>query len=168
MILATSVGALLDTYYGAINASGGSLVGHQRLASVLNATTSNGSLIEYPIDYTYGDAYPANASTYSATAMRYVAGKGAMRYAVGAGGAVRIGSGIGPNLGLNVALAAPTLSGSGVYLNPLGIVNAASWAPFTRPSCRASSSRCSARAWRPVGFRRPRRFLTSTSWAAFR
>ena len=120
-VTSNSVGAL-DTYYGSINASGGSLVEHQRLASVLNATTSNGSLIEYPIDYTYGDAYPANASTYSATAMRYVVGKGAMRYAVGAGGAVRIGSGIGPNLGLNVALAAPTLSGSGVYLNPLGIV----------------------------------------------
>jgi uncharacterized protein (TIGR03437 family) len=55
-----------------------------------------------------------------------------MRYAVGAGGAIRIGSGIGPNLGLNVALAAPSLSGTGVYLNPLGIVNAASWAPFTQ------------------------------------
>jgi uncharacterized protein (TIGR03437 family) len=54
-----------------------------------------------------------------------------MRYAVGAGGAVRIGSGIGPYLGLNVALAAPTHSGPGVYLNPLYIVNAASWAPFT-------------------------------------
>jgi uncharacterized protein (TIGR03437 family) len=32
---------------------------------------------------------------------------------------------------LNVALAAPTLSGTGVFLNPQGIVNAASWAPFT-------------------------------------
>jgi uncharacterized protein (TIGR03437 family) len=49
---------------------------------------------------------------------------------VGAGG-VRIGSGIGPYLGINVALPAPGFSGSGVYLNPAGIVNAASSAPFT-------------------------------------
>jgi uncharacterized protein (TIGR03437 family) len=44
---------------------------------------------------------------------------------------VRIGSGIGPYLGINVALPAPGFSGSGVYLNPAGIVNAASSAPFT-------------------------------------
>ena len=53
-----------------------------------------------------------------------------MRYVVGAGG-VRIGSGIGPYLGINVALPAPSFSGSGVFLNPAGIVNAASSAPFT-------------------------------------
>jgi uncharacterized protein (TIGR03437 family) len=53
------------------------------------------------------------------------------RYAVGAGGAIRIGSGIGPYLGLSVALQAPTVTGTGVFLNPQGIVNAASWAPFT-------------------------------------
>src|SRR5207302_2559358 len=52
-------------------------------------------------------------------------------YAVGAGGAVRIGSGIRPNLGLSVAVAAPTLTGSGVFLNPQGVVNAGNWAPFT-------------------------------------
>jgi uncharacterized protein (TIGR03437 family) len=44
---------------------------------------------------------------------------------------VRIGSGIGPYLGINVALPAPSFSGSGVYLNPAGIVNTASFAPFT-------------------------------------
>jgi len=53
-----------------------------------------------------------------------------MNYVVGAGG-VRIGSGIGPYLGLNVALPAPGFSGSGVYLNPVGVINAASSAPFT-------------------------------------
>jgi len=42
-----------------------------------------------------------------------------------------IGLGIGPYLGINVAMPAPSLSGSGVYLNPLGVVNAASFAPFT-------------------------------------
>jgi uncharacterized protein (TIGR03437 family) len=103
----------LDTYYGAVNGGGGSLVGHQRLAEMSNSTA---------IDYTYSDTYTANASTYSTAEMRY---------AVGAGGAVRIGSGIGPYLGLNVALAAPALSGTGVFLNPEGVVNAASFAPFT-------------------------------------
>jgi uncharacterized protein (TIGR03437 family) len=53
-----------------------------------------------------------------------------MNYVVGAGG-VRIGSGIGPFLGINVAIPAPSFSGSGPYLNPTGIVNAASSAPFT-------------------------------------
>ena len=55
-----------------------------------------------------------------------------MRYVVGADG-IRIGSGIGPYLGLNVALPAPTVSApsGGVFLNPMGVVNAGSFAPFT-------------------------------------
>jgi uncharacterized protein (TIGR03437 family) len=56
-----------------------------------------------------------------------------MNYVVGNG--IRIGSGIGPSLGLSVALQAPSMSGSlsttGVFLNPQGVVNAGSSAPFT-------------------------------------
>ena len=56
-----------------------------------------------------------------------------MNYVVGPG--IRIGSGIGPSLGLSVGLAAPSmrssLSGSGVFLNPTGVVNAGSSATFT-------------------------------------
>jgi uncharacterized protein (TIGR03437 family) len=45
---------------------------------------------------------------------------------------VRIGAGIWPFLGVTVALQAPTFSPSGsVYLDPTGIVNAASFSPFT-------------------------------------
>ena len=33
--------------------------------------------------------------------------------------------------GIDIALAAPAFSGSGVYLNPTGVVNAGSYAPFT-------------------------------------
>jgi uncharacterized protein (TIGR03437 family) len=103
----------LDTYFGAFNAGGGSIVGHQRLADVFNTSS---------IDLTYSDAYAVKSDgTYSTPAMRYV---------VGAGG-IRIGSGIGPFLGLNVALPAPSLSGAGVFLDPTGVVNAASSAPFT-------------------------------------
>jgi uncharacterized protein (TIGR03437 family) len=104
----------LDTYYGSLNGNGGSAIGHQRVADALTASS---------YDYTYGETYSVNSNgTYSDSYMRY---------AVGAGGAVRIGSGIGPSLGLSVAVAAPTLTGPGVFLNPEGVVNAGSWAPFT-------------------------------------
>jgi uncharacterized protein (TIGR03437 family) len=42
-----------------------------------------------------------------------------------------ITSGITPYLGISVALQAPTPAGTGVYINPTGVVNAASNAPFT-------------------------------------
>jgi uncharacterized protein (TIGR03437 family) len=105
--------ANLDTYFGSFSAGGGAIVGHQRLADVFNTNS---------LDYTYNDAYTLKSDgTYSTAGMRYV---------VGAGG-VRIGSGIGPFLGLNVALPAPAVTGTGVFLSPQGVVNAASAAPFT-------------------------------------
>ena len=112
--LETAGFANLDSYYGSLNAvSGGAIVGHQRLLSPFNANA---------LDFTSSDSYSAATNgTYSTPSMNYV---------IGAGG-VRIGSGIGPFLGINVALPAPSLSGSGVYLSPTGIVNAASSAPFT-------------------------------------
>jgi uncharacterized protein (TIGR03437 family) len=106
--------SVFDTYYGSLNANAGVAVGHQRVNDVLDG---------YLYDYTYGEAYAVSPNgTYSNPAI--------MNYVVGAGG-VRIGSGIGPNLGINVALPAPGFSGPGVYLNPAGVVNAASSAPFT-------------------------------------
>ncbi len=109
----TGVG-YLDTYYGALNGSGGSAIGHQRLANALASRT---------YDYTYGETETVGSGgTYSDSYTRY---------AVDATGSIRVASGKGPYLGLNVAVAAPTLSGSGVFLNPEGVVNAGSWAPFT-------------------------------------
>ncbi|MGA2770979.1 MAG: IPT/TIG domain-containing protein [Bryobacteraceae bacterium] len=106
--------SVFDSYYGSLNANAGLAVGHQRVNDVLDG---------YLYGYTYSEAYSvASDGTYS--------NPGVMRYVVGAGG-VRIGSGIGPYLGINVALPAPGFSGSGVFLNPAGIVNAASSAPFT-------------------------------------
>jgi uncharacterized protein (TIGR03437 family) len=105
--------ANLDTYYGSFNASSGNILGHQRLFSPFNGSA---------YDDTYSDSYSAlSNSAYSTPFMNYV---------VGAGG-VRIGSGIGPYLGINVALPAPSFAGGGVYLNPTGVLNAASSAPFT-------------------------------------
>jgi uncharacterized protein (TIGR03437 family) len=42
-----------------------------------------------------------------------------------------VGYGIGPYLSINVAFQAPSFSGSGTYLSPVGVVNAATSAPFT-------------------------------------
>jgi len=114
------VGGDLDTYFGSLDSvSGGTILGHQRIEDLLYSPATT--------DFTYTDSYTlTSGSTYSTSLARY---------AVGAGGAIRIGSGIGPYLGLSVALqaptVAPTVSGTGVFLNPQGIVNAASWAPFT-------------------------------------
>jgi uncharacterized protein (TIGR03437 family) len=106
-----------DSFYGSFSANGGAIVGHQRLLDFFNTPTA--------YNYTYSDAYsvPANGA-YSSPVMNYVVG-----------GGIRIGSGIGPSLGLSVALQAPSmssnLSATPVFLNPQGIVNAGSFAPFT-------------------------------------
>jgi uncharacterized protein (TIGR03437 family) len=115
----------LDAFYGSFSAAGGNIVGHQRfLLDSFNPTVTNSTAIN-PSDYTYSDTYTLAANgTYSSPATNYVVGNG-----------IRIGSGIGPYLGLSVALQAPamnsSLSTTGVFLNPQGIVNAGSSAPFT-------------------------------------
>jgi uncharacterized protein (TIGR03437 family) len=105
-----------DSFYGSFSANAGVLVGHQRINSLSSALTYN---------YTYSDSYTLGTNgAYSNPAMNYIVGPG-----------IRIGSGIGPYLGLAVGLAAPSLSSSlsttGVFLNPTGVVNAGSSAPFT-------------------------------------
>ena len=55
----------------------------------------------------------------------------ARQYTISAEGSIRIGVGTGPYLGINVALQAPVLTGEGVFLNPAGVINSASFAPFT-------------------------------------
>ena len=106
--------ATLDTYYGSFNANAGTVVGHQRILTPFNSSAYG---------YTYADSYTLNPDgTASGSSTQYVFGNG---------GAVRIGLGIGPFLGVGVALAAPSLSGPGVYLNPTGVLNGASSAPFT-------------------------------------
>lgn len=108
--------ATLDGYYGSFNASGGNLLVHQRLLDPFNDSAS---------DYTYSDTYSLGTNgAYTSGGINYVVS-----------GGVRIGSGIGPFLAIKVGLQAPTFSSSlsptGVFLNPTGIVNAGSYAPFT-------------------------------------
>jgi len=103
-----------DTYYGSFfTANSNTLLGHQRIQSGAGSAQS----------YTYADGYQSG-TTYTDTFF-------STQETIGAGG-VRIGVGIGPFPSLSVALPAPALTGnSGVYLSPIGIVNAASSAPFT-------------------------------------
>ena len=112
------LGGYLDTFYGSLDLPAlhpQTIMEHQRIEDLFYTPAAT--------DSTYLDSYTlTSGATYSTSLARY---------AVGAGGAIRIGSGIGPNLGLSVALQAPTLTLTGVFLNPQGIVNAASWAPFT-------------------------------------
>ena len=110
---ASGGGIGLDTYYGSLSASAGVIVGHQRVQS--GAGSAQG--------YTYSDGYQAGSSNYTDTFFN-------AQEIIGSSG-VRISLGIGPSLGISAAVPVSNFSGSGVYLNPVGVVNAASSAPFT-------------------------------------
>ena len=107
----------LDTFYGSFSANNGTIVGHERINDTFNAA---------PDGFTFSGTYPS-----SATSGSYTDSSGSVQYTLGNGGAIRIATGIGPFLGMSVAVKAPTLTGAGVYLNPTGVANAASAAPFT-------------------------------------
>jgi uncharacterized protein (TIGR03437 family) len=107
-----------DSFYGSFKTtSDGQIIAHDRLNSVFNSAT---------LGSTYADSFtqPVGA-TYTDKVSSY-------QYAVGTGGTVRIGAGIWPFLGISVAVQAPTFTPAGaVYIDPTGIVNAASFSPFT-------------------------------------
>jgi len=104
-----------DTYYGSFNANSTALLGHQRV--LFFGSNAFG--------FTYADysALSSNATYNDSFTIE--------NYTGGNGGAVRIGYGIGLSLGISVAVRAPSFSGGGVYLNPTGVLNSASSAPFT-------------------------------------
>lgn len=112
-------GGRMDSYYGAFvpvaSADSSHLIlGHQRI---------NSPLIGQAYDFTYRDDYtPGAGPDY---------GDGLARFAIGADGFARLGAGKGPLLGIRLALHAPELSGDGVFVNPTGVLNGASFAPFT-------------------------------------
>ncbi len=112
-------GASLDTYYGSYNAVNGNIIGHERLLYAQSGSADG---------FNYNSTYPSTISgnTYTVTSAPY-----GTQYFFGNNGAIRIGFGIGPSLALSVGLQAPAMTGSGVYLNPQGVVNAASYTPFT-------------------------------------
>jgi uncharacterized protein (TIGR03437 family) len=112
--------AVVGSYYGSlITTNSGTIVGHRRFEDVFGKGSE---------DDTYSDVYPTNAVG------QYT--NGSTQYSFSQDGAIRIGFGVGPFLGIDVALRAPTFTGSGVWLNPTGVQNAASFAPFTASVAR--------------------------------
>jgi len=112
----------LDGYYGSFNAtSNGNIIGHERLADQIVSVSTYG--------WTFTDSFTTPVTgAYTDTNSNLFP----FQYWLGDGGTVRIGEGIGPYLGLTVAFQAPTFAPTQpVYIKPTGIVNAASFAPFT-------------------------------------
>jgi uncharacterized protein (TIGR03437 family) len=114
--LGSSSAAILDSYYGSLQAFTQEIIGHQRANTVLYGGSE---------DFTYFDNYMLNGDGSSDDSIF------GQHYVSSTDGTIRIGYGIGPYLSLNVAFQAPAFNGSGVYLSPVGVVNAASSAPFT-------------------------------------
>jgi uncharacterized protein (TIGR03437 family) len=107
--------ASLDSYFGTFNVvrSIGQILGHQRLLVAP----------DYPYEFTYSDTYNLSAGVHD----DFVG----MRHFVSDNGNFRVGFGRGSYLGINAAVKAPAFSGPGVFIDPTGVVNAASYSPFT-------------------------------------
>lgn len=108
----------LDSYYGSFNAvqSQGTLIGHER---ILYAGFS-------PEGYTYSASYPTSISG------TYTDQTGTVNYTINSQTGIRVGYGTGGYLGIEVALPyKPPSPNRTVYLDPTGIVNTASSAPYT-------------------------------------
>jgi len=105
-----------SSFYGAINASNGVILGHERIQDF---NTVNG------YGYTYADSYDGSSGSFTDPYL-------SVQFIANNGGTEQIGVGIGPFPGITVAVQAPTFNPtSSVYLSPLGIENSASYAPFT-------------------------------------
>ncbi|MFN7933345.1 MAG: IPT/TIG domain-containing protein [Bryobacteraceae bacterium] len=107
--------ANLYTFSGGIRYQDGDVWGHQRLFTGLS---------ESAYDYTYSDFYELNASGSYEDFFGF-------RNMFCADGKIRIGFGQESTVGLHIGLRAPTLDRAGTFLNPTGVVNAASRTPFT-------------------------------------
>ncbi len=108
----------LDSWYGSFDVLTGGLSGN----IISNERVGYGS---GGTGYTFPDTY----GTF--TSGGYTNTTSALQYVFSPNGAIRIGFGLSPYLGLNVALQAPSPTGTGVWLNPQGVTNSASSAPFT-------------------------------------
>jgi uncharacterized protein (TIGR03437 family) len=109
----------LNSYYGSFSVGSGVTIGHQRLLTAFDPSHTY-----EPYDYTYSDSVVLASDGTHDDFLGF-------HYVPGAGGAIQIGFGNGAHLGINIAVKAPDFAGPGVYLNPAGIANAASSAPFT-------------------------------------
>jgi uncharacterized protein (TIGR03437 family) len=100
-----------ETFYGSLNASDGVILGHQRIQDTVDAAYG----------YTYSDSYTGGSYTSQFLNTQFIEGTDGEQ----------IGVGLATTPELSVSVPAPSFSASGVYISPTGIVNAASYAPFT-------------------------------------
>jgi len=106
---------ILDSYYGAFTPRGSALIGHQR---ILEAPVTD------PFNYTYSDTVNLAANGIQTDFQGY-------RHLLSSDGRFRVGVGEQSIIGINVSMKAPVLTGSGVFLNQVGVVNAAGFTPYT-------------------------------------
>jgi uncharacterized protein (TIGR03437 family) len=116
--------ANIDTYYGVFNAflssGAGTVIGHERLLYAGSSAEGVAYTTTYPTGSYSG---PANVGQLDPSAT--------VQYTVGAGG-IRIGFGVGPWLGIEIAFPTPFPTPFGpAFVDPTGVVNTASSAPFT-------------------------------------
>jgi uncharacterized protein (TIGR03437 family) len=108
----------LDTFYGSWNANGqGTSISHERYQSLISGVS----------DFTFDSLATVQANaTVAPQDIPY-------NITLAAGGKVFIATGTNGVYSLTIGFATPTNSGTGVYLNPLGVVSAANYAPITNP-----------------------------------
>jgi len=109
----------LNTYIGAFKTALGVILSNQRIrhssVSLNTPAQSFGSRDSYPL----------------APATQYVGQSGFRDFIISKDGNYRIGFGRPPFLGVEIGIRAPTLGGSGVFLDPTGVVNGGSYSSFT-------------------------------------
>jgi uncharacterized protein (TIGR03437 family) len=108
---------VLNSYFGALNPINSitQLIGHQRVQSAP----------EDAYDYTYSDFFSIASDNSHDDFLGF-------QNFISADGNYRIGHGRQDYLGLNVAVKAPTfVNPTTPFINPMGVVNAASFTPFT-------------------------------------
>ena len=109
-------------YYGSFNATKGVILGHRRLQTGQQSLqTGSGS----GIGFTYSGSYPMGSGG------SYTDNHLSAQFIADSNADTQIGVGISRFPGISVAVRAPSFSGSGVYIYPTGIVNTASYSPFT-------------------------------------
>lgn len=107
-----------DTFYGAFTARGTVMLEHQRFLSTLNG---------FPSNYSAVGVLPDNGVT------DYTDTLSSIDYSISQDASIRVGIGRTPYLTLRLAVRGPkfTAPSSAPYIDPTGIINAASFAPFT-------------------------------------
>ena len=124
----SSGGLNFINYYGSFNAANGLILGHRRLQTGQRPLQPGAPA---GIGFTYSATYPADSGgTYTDTALSVHAGS-FQQLVADSHADFQIGVGLGPFPGISVAVRAPAFSGSGVYIYPTGVVNTASFSPFT-------------------------------------